>query len=205
MSFHHVAVATRNLAATHAFYTQAMGFDLVKVEAAATDGGGWARHAFYDTTVKASSRSGTSTTTKTWPPTSSRHCLRGWAFPSGRITSRSTPAIWTGSSHASVAGSTTDTTSRDRPWMVHVDLRRGRQWHARRVVRDDAGVHRRRPRRRAAPPYSGAAAPRGGARSRVPRGGEERRRQLGRRGSAGDPRRAHTTTSSPGSSYTACK
>ena len=49
MGFHHVAVATRDLAATHAFYTQAMGFDLVKVEAAATDGGGWARHAFYDT------------------------------------------------------------------------------------------------------------------------------------------------------------
>jgi catechol 2,3-dioxygenase-like lactoylglutathione lyase family enzyme len=27
MSFHHVAVATRDLAATHAFYTEAMGFD----------------------------------------------------------------------------------------------------------------------------------------------------------------------------------
>ena len=49
MGFHHVAVATRNVAATHAFYTEAMGFDLVKVEAAATDGGGWARHLFYDT------------------------------------------------------------------------------------------------------------------------------------------------------------
>jgi catechol 2,3-dioxygenase-like lactoylglutathione lyase family enzyme len=49
MGFHHVAVATRNVTATHAFYTEAMGFDLVKVEAAATDGGGWARHLFYDT------------------------------------------------------------------------------------------------------------------------------------------------------------
>lgn len=49
MGFHHVAVATRNVAATHAFYTEAMGFDLVKVEASATDGGGWARHLFYDT------------------------------------------------------------------------------------------------------------------------------------------------------------
>ena len=36
MGFHHVAVATRNVTATHAFYTEAMGFDLVKVEAAAT-------------------------------------------------------------------------------------------------------------------------------------------------------------------------
>jgi len=48
MGFHHVAVATRSLDATHAFYTDVMGFDLVKVEAAATDGGGWARHLFYD-------------------------------------------------------------------------------------------------------------------------------------------------------------
>lgn len=49
MAFHHVAFATRDLAATHAFYTEAMGFELVKVEAIATPGGGWARHAFYDT------------------------------------------------------------------------------------------------------------------------------------------------------------
>ena len=49
MSFHHVAVATRDIEATHAFYTEVMGFDLVKVDAIATDGGGWARHLFYDT------------------------------------------------------------------------------------------------------------------------------------------------------------
>ena len=49
MAFHHVAFATRDLAATHAFYTEAMGFELVKVEAIATPGAGWARHAFYDT------------------------------------------------------------------------------------------------------------------------------------------------------------
>ena len=46
MGFHHVAVTTRNVAATHAFYTEAMGFDLVKVEAAATDGGGWTWSSF---------------------------------------------------------------------------------------------------------------------------------------------------------------
>jgi catechol 2,3-dioxygenase-like lactoylglutathione lyase family enzyme len=40
MGFHHVAVATRNVAATHAFYTEAMGFDLVKVEAGAPPPGG---------------------------------------------------------------------------------------------------------------------------------------------------------------------
>jgi catechol 2,3-dioxygenase-like lactoylglutathione lyase family enzyme len=54
MAFHHVAITTRDLAATHAFYTGAMGFELVRVEAAATpeSGGtetGWARHLFYDT------------------------------------------------------------------------------------------------------------------------------------------------------------
>ncbi|HEX6311009.1 MAG TPA: VOC family protein [Acidimicrobiia bacterium] len=49
MSFHHVALVTRDLEATHAFYTEVMGFDLVKVDAIPTDGGGWARHCFYDT------------------------------------------------------------------------------------------------------------------------------------------------------------
>jgi catechol 2,3-dioxygenase-like lactoylglutathione lyase family enzyme len=51
MAFHHVAIATRDLETTHRFYTEAMGFELVKTVAAPTpDGGnGWARHLFYDT------------------------------------------------------------------------------------------------------------------------------------------------------------
>src|SRR5262245_64174498 len=55
MGFHHVAITTRDLAATHAFYTDVMGFELVRVDAAPTpdasygDGNGWARHCFYDT------------------------------------------------------------------------------------------------------------------------------------------------------------
>ncbi|MGH8985180.1 MAG: VOC family protein [Acidimicrobiia bacterium] len=49
MSFHHIAIATRDVEATHVFYTEVMGFDLVKVDAVPTDGGGWARHLFYDT------------------------------------------------------------------------------------------------------------------------------------------------------------
>src|SRR5258708_25240124 len=49
MGFHHVALATRDLAATHHFYTEAMGFRLVKLVAAPTPEGGWAKHAFYDT------------------------------------------------------------------------------------------------------------------------------------------------------------
>jgi catechol 2,3-dioxygenase-like lactoylglutathione lyase family enzyme len=49
MAFHHVAITTSNLDATHRFYTEAMGFELVKVEAAPTTEQGWARHLFYDT------------------------------------------------------------------------------------------------------------------------------------------------------------
>ena len=49
MAFHHVAVATRDLTATHRFYTEAMGFTLAKVVAAKTPEGGWAKHLFYDT------------------------------------------------------------------------------------------------------------------------------------------------------------
>jgi len=47
--FHHTAFATKDPAATHAFYTGAMGFELVKVEVAPTPKGGWAKHFFYDT------------------------------------------------------------------------------------------------------------------------------------------------------------
>ena len=49
MGFHHLALATRDMKATHAFYSQAMGFDLVKVEIAGTPDGGWAKHFFYET------------------------------------------------------------------------------------------------------------------------------------------------------------
>ena len=49
MGFHHVAVAAKDLEATHRFYTEAMGFELVKMNVAATGRDGWAKHAFYDT------------------------------------------------------------------------------------------------------------------------------------------------------------
>lgn len=54
MGFHHVAVATNDLGATHRFYTDAMGFRLVKVIAAPNpeprEGEPpWSRHVFYDT------------------------------------------------------------------------------------------------------------------------------------------------------------
>jgi catechol 2,3-dioxygenase-like lactoylglutathione lyase family enzyme len=50
MALHHVALATRDLTATHRFYTEAMGFTLAKVQIGPTETeGGWARHVFYDT------------------------------------------------------------------------------------------------------------------------------------------------------------
>ncbi|MEJ7585192.1 MAG: VOC family protein [Acidimicrobiales bacterium] len=50
MGFHHLALATTDMAATHAFYTEAMGFELAKAVVAPTDApGGWAKHLFYDT------------------------------------------------------------------------------------------------------------------------------------------------------------
>lgn len=49
MSFHHIALATRDLEATDRFYREAMGFELVRVDVINTEGGGWAKHAFYDT------------------------------------------------------------------------------------------------------------------------------------------------------------
>jgi catechol 2,3-dioxygenase-like lactoylglutathione lyase family enzyme len=51
MGFHHVALATRDTAATHHFYTEVMGFRLVKVNVAPNPGehGGWSKHFFYAT------------------------------------------------------------------------------------------------------------------------------------------------------------
>ena len=50
MAFHHIALATRDLPATHRFYTEVMGFEVAKVVVAPTPSGkGWAKHAFYDT------------------------------------------------------------------------------------------------------------------------------------------------------------
>ncbi|MDZ7674676.1 MAG: VOC family protein [Acidimicrobiales bacterium] len=48
MGFHHLAFASRDLAATHRFYADVLGFELVKAQAAPTDQpGGWAKHLFY--------------------------------------------------------------------------------------------------------------------------------------------------------------
>jgi len=48
MGFHHLALAVKDIAKTHRFYTEAMGFTLAKVEVVPKDGG-IARHVFYST------------------------------------------------------------------------------------------------------------------------------------------------------------
>lgn len=45
---HHLALATRHFAKAHAFYTDAMGFTLVKAVKRQAPGGGWTKHVFYD-------------------------------------------------------------------------------------------------------------------------------------------------------------
>ena len=47
MAYHHLALATADINATHAFYEGIMGFELVKVEVAPVIGGGWGKHFFY--------------------------------------------------------------------------------------------------------------------------------------------------------------
>lgn len=48
MGVSHIALAVKNIEETHRFYTEAMGFDLVKVEIVPQKGG-FARHVFYST------------------------------------------------------------------------------------------------------------------------------------------------------------
>ncbi|MEM1150607.1 MAG: VOC family protein [Pseudomonadota bacterium] len=47
MAYHHLALATKDMAATHTFYEDVMGFELVKVEVAPIREGGWGKHFFY--------------------------------------------------------------------------------------------------------------------------------------------------------------
>jgi catechol 2,3-dioxygenase-like lactoylglutathione lyase family enzyme len=49
MAFHHVALATKDLTATHRFYTEVMGFTLAKMVVGGTPEGGWAKHVFFET------------------------------------------------------------------------------------------------------------------------------------------------------------
>ena len=60
MGFHHVAFACRDTAATHRFYTEVMGFELVKVVTGPTPGdhGGWSKHFFYSTGASPSGEQG---------------------------------------------------------------------------------------------------------------------------------------------------
>ncbi len=47
MAYHHLALAAKDMKATHDFYEGIMGFELVKVEVAPVPSGGWGKHFFY--------------------------------------------------------------------------------------------------------------------------------------------------------------
>lgn len=47
MGYHHLALAAKDMKATHEFYEGIMGFELVKVEVGPVSGGGWGKHFFY--------------------------------------------------------------------------------------------------------------------------------------------------------------
>lgn len=49
MGINHIALAVKDIHATHAFYTEAMGFEIVKTEVVPKEKGGFARHVFYST------------------------------------------------------------------------------------------------------------------------------------------------------------
>lgn len=49
MGISHIAIAVKDIEETHRFYTEAMGFTLVKVEIVPHRKGGFARHVFYST------------------------------------------------------------------------------------------------------------------------------------------------------------
>jgi catechol 2,3-dioxygenase-like lactoylglutathione lyase family enzyme len=48
LGIHHVAIAVKDIDATHRFYSEAMGFRLAYVEVIEQNRG-WAKHAFYET------------------------------------------------------------------------------------------------------------------------------------------------------------
>lgn len=45
---HHTAIAVKDVARSHKFYTEVMGFELAKVVKRQTPIGGWTKHIFYD-------------------------------------------------------------------------------------------------------------------------------------------------------------
>jgi catechol 2,3-dioxygenase-like lactoylglutathione lyase family enzyme len=49
VAFHHVAIAVKDADRAHKFYTEAMGFKLVKIVKRQSPEGGWTKHIFYDT------------------------------------------------------------------------------------------------------------------------------------------------------------
>ena len=152
MGVHHMAFGTRDVEATHRFYTEAMGFELMKVEVGKTDGG-WAKHLFYST---GEPRDQMIAFWDLHDPT----LPAGW---SGAISTGQGLPIWV--NHlAFSAADLADLARRRERWLANghdvmeidhdwccLDLHAGPERHPGRVLHAGARLHRRRPRRRAAP------------------------------------------------------
>jgi catechol 2,3-dioxygenase-like lactoylglutathione lyase family enzyme len=123
MGYHHLALATRDIKATHEFYTAAMGFELVKVAVGPAGKRGFAKHLFYDT--------GNGELIAFWdlhdpdlaPDWVARDRDRSRPAALDRTTSRSTPTTGPRSIAAATAGSRTRRRDGSGSRLVPVDLR----------------------------------------------------------------------------------
>ena len=150
MGVHHMAFGTRDVEATHRFYTEAMGFELMKVEVGKTDGG-WAKHLFYST---GEPRDQMIAFWDLHDPT----LPAGW---SGAISTGQGLPIWV--NHLAFSASrprrprappralALERARRDgdRPRLVRLDLHAGPERHPGRVLHAGARLHRGGPRGRA--------------------------------------------------------
>ena len=148
MGFHHVAVAVNDLAATHDFYTEAMGFALVKAVVAPTDApGGWAKHVFYDTGGdgliafwELHDPRKPSSSTPASPGGPGPACLESTTSPFSTLP---TSRLSTGA--ASDCARPRHRRVRARPRLLSLDLRHRSQRNPGRMVHRHRSVHRGRP------------------------------------------------------------
>ena len=110
MGYHHVAIATRDIKASHEFYTGPMGFELVKVQVGPAGERGFAKHLFYDTGNGADVRDLGLPRSGPGAGLVARDLDRRSASRSGPTTSPSTPATSPTSHGVASAGSRTAST-----------------------------------------------------------------------------------------------
>ena len=148
MAFHHVAITTKDLDATHRFYTEAMGFDLVKVEAQHPTrriGLGPAPLLRHRQRRDARGLGHPRRDARQAVPDRDLHRARPAAV--GNHIAFNSPDLDDLDAAAEALARQRPRLRAHRPRLVHVDLRRRPQRHHGGVLHVDPRVHRRRPRR----------------------------------------------------------